>query len=154
MCSSIVFYWHIYVVHVWEALVRLVWDFNCLHFALYISISQHGIDCKHTWCKRIYCMKEPADWITYKNQKYYKYIHMAEHVQEPHLVSDWHWSFRYPDLWTTSVTSEFGGYKCMLTCLTAEKQLCDGYYRDDIKAWQTNKNEIHWLIGAWAATRL
>ncbi len=31
--------------------VRLVWDFDCLHFAQYISIHSHGIACIQTWCK-------------------------------------------------------------------------------------------------------
>ncbi len=35
---------------------RHVWDFDCLHFAQYILISPHGIDCKQTWCKKIYRM--------------------------------------------------------------------------------------------------
>ncbi len=34
--------------------LRLVWEFDCLHFAQYISIRPHGIDSKHTWCKTIY----------------------------------------------------------------------------------------------------
>ncbi len=34
--------------------VRLVWDFDCLHVAQYISISPDGIDCKQTWCNRMY----------------------------------------------------------------------------------------------------
>ncbi len=42
--------------------VRLVWDFDCLHFAQYISISPHGIDCKQTWCKKIYCM-DRVSWL-------------------------------------------------------------------------------------------
>ncbi len=36
--------------------VRLVWDFDCLHIAQYISKSPHGIGCKQTWCKKIYHM--------------------------------------------------------------------------------------------------
>ncbi len=35
---------------------RLVWDFDCLHFAQYILISPHGIDCKQNWCKKMYRM--------------------------------------------------------------------------------------------------
>ncbi len=26
----------------------LVWEFDCLHFTLYISMRPHGIDCKQT----------------------------------------------------------------------------------------------------------
>ncbi len=37
-------------------------EFDCLHFAQYISISPHGIDCKQTWCKRIYHMNR-ASWL-------------------------------------------------------------------------------------------
>ncbi len=39
-----------------------LWDFDCLHFAQYIWISPHGIDCKQTWCKRIYCM-DRISWL-------------------------------------------------------------------------------------------
>ncbi len=39
-----------------------VWDFDCLHFAQYISISPHGIDCKQTWYKKIYCM-DRVSWL-------------------------------------------------------------------------------------------
>ncbi len=34
-------------------IVSPVWDFDCLHFAQYVSISPHGIGCKQTWCKKI-----------------------------------------------------------------------------------------------------
>ncbi len=34
--------------------VRLQCNFNCLHFAQYVFISQHGIDCKQTWFTTIY----------------------------------------------------------------------------------------------------
>ncbi len=50
-----------------------LWDFACLHFAQYILISQHGIDCKQTWCKPIYCMNG-ASWLntrTSSNSFYY-----------------------------------------------------------------------------------
>ncbi len=36
--------------------VRLVWEFDCLHFAKYISNIPHDINCKQTWCEKIYCM--------------------------------------------------------------------------------------------------
>ncbi len=39
-----------------------VWDFDCLHFAQYISISPHAIDCKQTWCKKIYLM-DRVSWL-------------------------------------------------------------------------------------------
>ncbi len=42
--------------------MRLVWDFDCLRFDQYISISPHGIDCKQTWCKKIYCM-DRISWL-------------------------------------------------------------------------------------------
>ncbi len=42
--------------------MRLVWDFDYLHFAQYISISPHGIDCKQTWCKKIHCM-DRVSWL-------------------------------------------------------------------------------------------
>ncbi len=42
--------------------MRLVWDLDFLHFAQYISISPHGIDCKQTWCKKIYCM-DRVSWL-------------------------------------------------------------------------------------------
>ncbi len=42
--------------------VRLVWDHEYLHFAQCISISPHGIDCKQTWCRRIYRMNK-ASWL-------------------------------------------------------------------------------------------
>ncbi len=45
--------------------VRLVWEFDCLHFAKYISIWPHGIDCKQTWscwCLKIYHMNR-ATWL-------------------------------------------------------------------------------------------
>ncbi len=42
--------------------MRLVWDFDCLHFTQYISISPHGSDCKQTWCKKIYCM-DRVSWL-------------------------------------------------------------------------------------------
>ncbi len=38
-------------------IVKLVWDFDCWRFAWYILISQHDIDCKQTWCKKIYLHK-------------------------------------------------------------------------------------------------
>ncbi len=41
---------------------RLVWDFDCLHFAQYILISPYGIDCKQTWCKKIYRM-DRVSWL-------------------------------------------------------------------------------------------
>ncbi len=41
---------------------RHVWDFDCLHFAQYILISPHGIDCKQTWCKKIYDMNR-VSWL-------------------------------------------------------------------------------------------
>ncbi len=41
---------------------RLVWDFDCLHFAQYILISPHGIDCKKNWCKKIYRM-DRVSWL-------------------------------------------------------------------------------------------
>ncbi len=41
---------------------RLVWEFDCLHFAQYILISLHGIDCKQTWCKKIYHM-DRVSWL-------------------------------------------------------------------------------------------
>ncbi len=43
-------------------IVRLVWDFDYLHFAQYILISPHGIDCKQTWCKKIYHM-DRVSWL-------------------------------------------------------------------------------------------
>ncbi len=39
-----------------------MWDFAFLHFAQYISISPHGIDCKQTWCKKIYRM-DKVSWL-------------------------------------------------------------------------------------------
>ncbi len=42
----------------WHKVVRFVWEFDCLHFAQYISIRPHGIDCKQTWCidcKQTWC---------------------------------------------------------------------------------------------------
>ncbi len=39
-----------------ETWVRLVWDFDCLHFAQYILIYPHDNDCKQTWCKKIDCL--------------------------------------------------------------------------------------------------
>ncbi len=42
--------------------VWLVWEFDCLHFAQYISMSPHGIGCKQTWCKKIYRMIR-ATWL-------------------------------------------------------------------------------------------
>ncbi len=39
-----------------------LWDFDCLHFAQYILISPHGIDCKQTWCKKIYHM-DRVSWL-------------------------------------------------------------------------------------------
>ncbi len=42
--------------------LRLVWDFDCLHFAQYISISPNCINCKQTWCKKIYCM-DRVSWL-------------------------------------------------------------------------------------------
>ncbi len=45
-----------------------LWDFDCLHFAQYISISPHGIDCKQTWCKKIYCM-DRFSWLKPLNVK-------------------------------------------------------------------------------------
>ncbi len=41
---------------------RLVWDFDCLHFAQYILISPHVIDCKQSWCKKIYPM-DRVSWL-------------------------------------------------------------------------------------------
>ncbi len=41
---------------------RLVWDFDFLHFAQFILISPHGIDCKQTWCKKIYHM-DRGRWL-------------------------------------------------------------------------------------------
>ncbi len=41
--------------------VRLVWDFDCLHFAQHFNRS-HGIDCKQTWCKKIYHMNR-VSWL-------------------------------------------------------------------------------------------
>ncbi len=37
----------------WHKVMRLAWDLDCLHFAQNILISQHGNDCKHTWCKKM-----------------------------------------------------------------------------------------------------
>ncbi len=37
-------------------------NFDCLHFAEYILISPHGIDCKQTWCKNIYHM-DRVSWL-------------------------------------------------------------------------------------------
>ncbi len=37
--------------------VRLLWELDWLHFAQYISIRPHGIDCTQTWCKTIYRIK-------------------------------------------------------------------------------------------------
>ncbi len=42
--------------------VRLAWEFDCLHFAQYIWISPHGIGCKQTWSKKIYRMNR-ATWL-------------------------------------------------------------------------------------------
>ncbi len=42
--------------------MRLVWVFDCLQFAQYISMSLHKIECKQTWCKKIYNMKK-ATWL-------------------------------------------------------------------------------------------
>ncbi len=39
-----------------------MWDFGCLHFAQYILISPHGIDCKQTWFKKIYHM-DRVSWL-------------------------------------------------------------------------------------------
>ncbi len=33
---------------------------GCLYFVQYISVSQHGIDCKQTWRKKIYCMNSSS----------------------------------------------------------------------------------------------
>ncbi len=41
--------------------VRLVWEFDCLYFAQYISIKPYDIDCKQTWCMKIYRMNK-ATW--------------------------------------------------------------------------------------------
>ncbi len=41
---------------------RLVWEFDCLHFAQYISMNLYGISCKQTWCKKIYRMKR-VSWL-------------------------------------------------------------------------------------------
>ncbi len=41
---------------------RLVWDFDCLHFAQYILISPHGIDCKQSWHKESYHM-DRVSWL-------------------------------------------------------------------------------------------
>ncbi len=42
--------------------LRLVWEFHCLHFVQFISMSPHGIGCKQTWCKKIYRMNR-ATWL-------------------------------------------------------------------------------------------
>ncbi len=39
-----------------------MWEFDCLHFAKYISMSPHGIVFKQTWCKKIYHMNR-ATWL-------------------------------------------------------------------------------------------
>ncbi len=39
-----------------------MWDFDCLHFAQYILINAHIIDCKQSGCKKIYRMEELVDW--------------------------------------------------------------------------------------------
>ncbi len=49
----------------WEhKVVRLMWDFDCLRFAQYISMGPHGIGCKQTWCKKIYHMNR-ARWLSF-----------------------------------------------------------------------------------------
>ncbi len=45
-----------------QKVARLVWYFDCLHFAQYILISPHGIDCKQTRCKKIYRM-DRLSWL-------------------------------------------------------------------------------------------
>ncbi len=42
--------------------VRLVWEFDYLHFAQYISMSPHGIGYKQTWGKKIYRTNR-ATWL-------------------------------------------------------------------------------------------
>ncbi len=43
--------------------VRLLWDFDCLHFAQYITIGPHDIYCKQAWCKVIHHM-DRVSWLT------------------------------------------------------------------------------------------
>ncbi len=43
--------------------MRLVWDFDFLHFAKYISISPHGIDVNRLDVRGFITWIEPADWI-------------------------------------------------------------------------------------------
>ncbi len=47
-----------------DKVVRLVWEFDCLHFAQYISIRPNGINCirKQTGCKMI-CLMIRATWL-------------------------------------------------------------------------------------------
>ncbi len=48
-----------------------LWDFDCLHFAQYISISQNVIDYKQTWCKKIYRMNRGKliEFLVWVNDK-------------------------------------------------------------------------------------
>ncbi len=46
--------------------VRLVLEFDCLHYAQYISIRPNGIDCKQSWYKKIYRMNS-ANWLNSLN---------------------------------------------------------------------------------------
>ncbi len=45
-----------------DIIVRIVWQFDWLHFAQYITVSPHGIGCKWTWYKKIYRMNR-ATWL-------------------------------------------------------------------------------------------
>ncbi len=72
---------------------RLMWDFDCLHFAQYILISPHGIDCKQTWCKKIYRM----DRVSWLKPLFY-------------VTIGWHKLIKYPDVFQEMCLS-FNGFQ-------------------------------------------
>ncbi len=53
--------------------VILMWDFDCLYFAQYISISPHDIGCKQPWCRKIHHMNR-ASWLNPLTLYKFKYL--------------------------------------------------------------------------------
>ncbi len=87
--------------------VRLGWEFDCLHFAQHISIRPHGIGCKQsqqTWCKKIYHMNK-ATWLNplYLNLQYWSMFFLfREGCGIITMMHAWPTQNLSVDMWTAS----------------------------------------------------
>ncbi len=77
-----------------QKVVRLVWEFDWLHFAQYITIRSHDIDCKPIWCEKIKCTNR-ASWLNHL--ELYILCHVSRSVDSTNLCITYISRIIFPD---------------------------------------------------------